>query len=323
MHIFKSSFLIKLYTTAIATFFTFFAETSAFACDYCGIYTPLQVRERQAGQLDMGIRQDLIGYSKTRLDGGNAPGLGSQNIKINVTELTAQYSLTNRFSLLLAVPLINENFKRRIQNGIERGSDSGIGEVALYTDFTLARKALTNGGYFQWDFFAGVKLPTGSSDALNELPPVDAQSGIYQSALAIGSGSVDFPIATGIRRETRNWLLDASIQYNLRTEGDYNYQIGNDLRWEFGIGKRFIEEDSFAINTQIFLSGLTKEQDTQSGQDITNSGRSFLSIGPKIEATWSNKYTVFGRIDVPLTMDNDGLQNLQDHRGVIGFNVRL
>ncbi len=297
--------------------------SKVFACDYCGIYTPLQVRERQKGQLDLGVRQDLIGYSKTRLNGDSAPGLGSQNVKINVTELTAQYSLSNRFSLLLAVPLINENYKRRITDGIERGSESGIGEVALYADVTLARKALTNGGYFQWDFFAGAKLPTGSSDALNELPPVDAQSGIYQSALALGSGSIDFPIATGIRRETSKWLLDAIIQYNIRTEGDYSYQIGNDLRWEFGVGKRFIEEDGFSVNTQIFLSGLTKDQDTQSGQDVTNSGRSFLSIGPKIEAIWSNKYTVFGRIDIPMSMDNDGLQNLQDHRGILGFNVRL
>ena len=299
----------------------------AFACDFCSIYTPLNISERQAGRLDLGVREDLLGYSKTRLDGNNVDhSLAIQNQKINVTELTAQYSLTDRFSALLAVPIISETFKRRINGAFDRDSESGVGDVALYGDVVLARKAQAKGGYFQWDLFGGVKLPSGSTDRLTESAngsSTYSETGIYGGSVTTGTGSYDFPIATGIHNESNNWLLDALIQYNLRTQGDYSYQFGNDLRWNVGFGRRFYEDSDFTFAAQLFLSGLSKAKDQQNGLDVVDSGQSFVAIGPKIEMIFSNRYTLFVRVDAPITSSNDGLQTLEDHRVQIGFDARL
>jgi hypothetical protein len=294
------------------------------ACDFCGIYTPLLVREHQAKNLEVGVREDLLGYSKTKRDGNDENALGSQNQKINVTEFTAQYSFSDRFSLLTAVPIVNHNIKRRVAGEFDTDSESGVGDVAVYADVVLLRKALRGGGMFQWDFFGGLKLPSGGTDRLSETSQNTwSETGIYGGAVSPGSGSFDFPIATGIRSEFNSWLVDALVQYNLRTEGDQSYQYGNDLRWNVGVGRRFYEDHDFSFDGQLFLSGLTKNKDTQNGFDVVDTGQSFLAFGPRVDLTFNNRYLVYVKIDAPISNDNDGLQTLQDHRVQIGFNARL
>jgi hypothetical protein len=314
---------MKKYLFAAAIFVQA-AVPTAFACDYCGIYTPLIVREHQAKSVELGIREDLLGYSKTKRDGDDVESLGNQNQKINLTELTAQYAFTNRFSILTAVPIINQSVKRKVDGQFETYNDTNIGDVAIYSDIVLARRGLRGGGMLQWDFFAGFKVPSGNTDPLSE--PAEqrwSQTGMYGGAVSPGSGSFDFPLATGIRSEFNSWLVDATIQYNLRTEGDLNYQYGNDLRWNLGAGRRFYEDTDFSFDAQFFLSGLSKDQDTQNGSTIVDSGQSYLAVGPRVDLTFENRYLVYVRIDAPVSYDNDGLQTLQDHRVQIGFNARL
>ena len=59
----------------------------------------------------------------------------------------------------------------------------------------------------------------------------DFAPGIGGHDLALGSGSYDGIVGTGIYGRWKRGFVTASLQYAIRSEGDFQHQYANDLTW--------------------------------------------------------------------------------------------
>src|ERR1043166_9172436 len=83
---------------------------------------------------------------------------------------------------------------------------------------------------FNWTVLGGFKVPTGDSSKLNT-PDSDLPDGIGGHDLALGSGSYDGIVGTGIYGRWKRGFVTASVQYAIRSEGDFQHRYANDLTW--------------------------------------------------------------------------------------------
>lgn len=301
----------------------FVSPFTAFACDYCSIYTQLEARHLNRNTLNLGATINLLGYSKTRLDGNSYQPGANQNHKISVVELEAAYDFNDRFSLQLDVPFIFQDHKRLVDDAFESASDEGIGDVALY-GFLTAVDSNKEDTTFLLQFVTGVKGPTGSTDSLSEVPDAHLKNtGIYGSDLTLGTGSFDVPFALLVKGSIHRVTLGGELQYDLRTKGDFGYQYANDFRWDGWIGHLFTLEGDTTLEPRIHLNGLVKDHDSRYGNDILDSGQSFMNIGPQMVVHFGKQFDLSVEVDAPVSYDNDGLQSVVDHRVLIQAKGRI
>src|SRR5205823_258363 len=112
------------------------------ACDLCGCYTPQleampQMEEVTATSLTWthglygAIGEQFTHFGTVQVDGNEVANPTGQYEDSSITQLVAGYSLTPRFAVQLNVPLIYRSFKRPEGFEIDRGTVSGLGDVAL------------------------------------------------------------------------------------------------------------------------------------------------------------------------------------------------
>src|SRR5947209_3578206 len=127
------------------------------ACDLCGCYTPQvdtmpQIADESAfGQpspiggmrrtwLDhsyFAVAEQFTRFGTVQIDGHEAPNPIGQYENSSITQLVAGYSFTPRFALQLNVPVIYRSFQRPEGFAIDRGTESGVGDISLLAKFVL------------------------------------------------------------------------------------------------------------------------------------------------------------------------------------------
>ena len=138
-----------------------------------------------------------------------------QHLDSSITQAVAGYSFTSRFALQINIPLIYRSFERPEGFAIDRGTESGLGDISLLGKFVVFHKE--NGGATALKFddpknphlearepdltvsallLGGVKFPTGGTSRLkeefNEVEvPGAPESGIHGHDLTLGTGSYD------------------------------------------------------------------------------------------------------------------------------------
>src|SRR5882724_2900465 len=215
------------------------------ACDLCLVYSAMQARGEVEKGFAVGVAEQFTHYGTLQEEGNKVRNDLNQHLDSSVSQLFVGYNFTDRLGAQVNVPIIYRSFQRADDSGaIEHGSESGIGDVSLVANLLAYRKA-TKRFTFAWTVHGGVKLPTGSSDRLQEeldeltappLPPGAAESGIHGHDLALGSGSFDGIVGTGLFFRRERWFATANAQYTIRTKGDLEYRYANDLTWWGGPG---------------------------------------------------------------------------------------
>src|SRR5438132_8949946 len=136
----KSPFLsfVLLVTSAIGTQ----------ACDLCGCYTPqLEAMPQMDGAAALGeptgisqnwvhglygaIGEQFTHFGTVQVDGNEVANPTGQHEESSISQFVAGYSLTPRFALQLNVPFIYRSFERPEGFKIDRGTVSGLGDIAL------------------------------------------------------------------------------------------------------------------------------------------------------------------------------------------------
>ena len=123
----------------------------------------------------------------------------------------------------------------------------------------------------------GVKFPTGSTDRIkeefNEMEVPDApESGIHGHDLTLGTGSFDGIVGTGVFTRWKRLFLTASVQYAIRSKGDFEYEFANDLTWFGGPGVYLVLGHQYTLAVQAVVSGENKGKDTFQGQSADDTG---------------------------------------------------
>jgi len=206
----------------------------------------------------------------------------------------------------------------RYGGGIDQGTESGLGDVSLLAN-VLAYQYLTEDFTLNWTLLGGVKFPTGSSDRikeeLNEVEqPIGPPSGIHGHDLTLGTGSYDGILGSGVYARWRRGFVAATVQYAIRSEGDFKYQFADDLTWTFAPGYYLALAHRYTLALQAVVSGEYKDTDTFRGESASDTGITAVYLGPQLSFTWESRLSAQLAVDFPMLLDNTALQTVPDYR---------
>jgi hypothetical protein len=288
----------------------------AAACDLCAIYSPVEARAGE-GFFD-GIAEQYTHFGTLQDNGQQVANPVGQYLDSSISQLLAGYNFSSRFGVQLNIPLIYRSFKRPEGFEIDRGTESGLGDLSLLGRYFVYQR-FTEDGTLTWNLLGGVKFPSGNSSRLKEefneveVPGAPA-SGIHGHDLTLGSGSYDGIFGSSFYAQWRRLFVGVSAQYSLRSKGDYDYQFANDLTWTGGPGMQLVLTDQLALSVQANVSGETKGRDTFQGERAPDTGITSVYLGPEFSASWKEKLSAEAGVDLPVRINNTALQAVPDYR---------
>ncbi len=289
------------------------------ACDLCAIYTASQARGEIGRGVFAGVSEQFTHFGTVQVDGHEVSNPSGQYLDSSISQVFAGYNFNERFGLQFTLPLIYRSFKRPDgEGGIDRGTESGVGDVSLLGTFVPYTK-LTENFTFNWSILGGIKFPTGSSDRISEEfneieDPVGPPSGIHGHDLTLGTGSYDGIVGTGIYTRWHKGFLSANVQYAIRSKGDFDYQFANDLTWSGGPGYYVVLRHEYTLSLQAIVSGEYKGKDTFQGESAEDTGVTAVYLGPQVNFTWGAHLGAYVAADFPMSIDNTSLQTVPDYR---------
>ncbi len=325
--------------------------TRTIACDLCGCYLPnLEAPQPARFSLYSGLAEQFTHFGTDRFNGHEVANPTGEYLDSSNTQIIVGASFFDGcFSLQANIPLLYRSFKRPEGFAIDRGHESGLGDVSLLANLRVFRKdalfhergaSLAKDGKTsaaatigEPDFSAtlnltgGLKLPTGDSSRIreefNEVEIEGApQSGIHGHDLALGTGSYDGIFGAQLLLRYQSLFFQADTQYTWRGFGRHSYRYANDLSWNGGPGIYLLRKEGSLLALQATLSGETKGTDRFRGEAALDTGTTALYLGPQISA-------VFGRIsaevaaDLPVIMNTTAFQTTPDYRIRAAFTVHF
>src|SRR3977135_1200943 len=189
------------------------------------------------------IATQFTHFGTLQLDGEEVDNPTGQYLDSSITQLVAGYSFNSRFALQINVPLIYRSFERPEGFAIDRGTESGLGDVSLLGKFVLFHTTAgehrsanvddPKNPHFEKhapDFTAsailigGIKFPTGDTSRLKEefsvvVLPGAPQSGIHGHDLTLGTGSYDAIIGGQTSLRYKSFFFQADTQFTVRGDG--------------------------------------------------------------------------------------------------------
>ena len=323
------------------------------ACDLCGCYTP-QLETMPGTQAAPpfpwlqgwygAVGEQFTRFGTLQVEGHEVGNPTGQYENSSITQLVAGYQFTSRFALQLNLPIIYREFKRPEGFDIDRGSESGPGDMSLLLKSVALHYASPERREFEFegknpiavehepDFTAsvvlltGVKFPTGATGRLKEEfheieIPGTPPSGIHGHDLTLGTGSYDGIFGEQNSLRYKNVFFESSIQFTLRGDGAHQYHFANDLTWSGGPGYYLIRKSNTIFGVEFEVSGEHKDVDRFRGKPAEDTGITSVFVGPRVVASrgrWSGEMTA----EFPVEIDNTALQAVPDFRlrGGIAFH---
>jgi len=311
------------------------------ACDLCAIYSSLDPQTPQANSLTLSIAEQFTTFDKIQQGGEFVHNSEHQRMESSITQFVAEYDLSEKFAFQVTLPYINRSFSR-VENGErEKGSEAGVGDLSLLARISPANYRSAEVSVF-WDFFAGIKLPTGDSDRLAEELEHHSEeeegghdeehhhqdkhslrhggeshgtvSAVHGHDLALGSGSYDFPFGGRVLVVAGKWLADADLSYTFRTGGDFGYCYDNHFIWGAGAGYYVLSGHSSTVVAKLSLSGERKGKDEAFGVKQDDTGVHSVFWGPAVAVTFGESLSSEFGADFPIDVNNNGLQAVPSYR---------
>jgi hypothetical protein len=334
------------FTAAIAT---------ASACDLCGCYTPQidamppdmpgfgqvwSAVNKHTGWLDrtyFAVAEQFTHFGTLQLDGQEVDNPTGQHLDSSITQAVAGYTFTSRFALQINIPLIYRSFERPEGFAIDRGTESGLGDISLLGKFVLFHKETGGTSALKFDdpknphiesrepdltisalLLGGVKFPTGGTSRLkeefNEVEvPGAPESGIHGHDLTLGSGSYDGIIGGQFSLRHKSFFFLADTQLAVRGDGAHQYHFADDLSWSGGPGYYFVRNRETIVGVQLVCSGEHKGLDRFQGNAAEDTGITAVFLGPHVVASFG-KVSGELAVELPVSIDNTALQVVPDYR---------
>jgi hypothetical protein len=335
------------------------------ACDLCGCYTPqieampeteisafgdpTTSNDRSGGWLShtyFAIAEQFTHFGTLQFEGIEVENPTGQYLDSSITQLVLGYSVNSRFALQVNVPLIYRSFERPAGFEIDRGTESGLGDISVLGKFVLFHHQ--SGGtaslkfedpknpHFEThdpDFTAsalligGVKFPTGNTDRIKEEfdeveIPGAPESGIHGHDLTLGTGSYDAIIGGQTALRYKSFFFQADTQFAWRGKGDHDYNFANDISWSGGPGYYFVRNSHTIVGLQLACSGEHKDTDRFRGELAKDTGITSVFLGPRVLVS-HGKLSGEMAVEIPVSIDNTALQAVPDYRIRASFGVRF
>ena len=289
----------------------------AFACDLCAIYAAEEAQGEGGQGFFSGVAEQFTYFRTFQSGGHNTTNPDDEYLNSLVSQLFVGYNLNDRLGVQFNLPVIYRAYGK---DGTH-ASESGIGDASLIGSVRLY-ETLSENSTFRWTALGGIKFPTGNSDKLNPAAP-DFAVGIGGHDLALGSGSYDGLVGTGFYTRWKRLFLTGTMQYAVRTEGDFGYQFANDWIWYGGPGVYLMLGDKSTLALQAVVSGESKGQDTINGVASDDTAVTSVYLGPQLSFTWSGRLSAQLAADLPVSIASSGQQIVPDYRLRAAFTWRF
>ncbi|HEY0548330.1 MAG TPA: hypothetical protein VGF13_01940 [Verrucomicrobiae bacterium] len=290
----------------------------AAACDLCSVYNVNAAEGSRNRGFSISLAEQFTDFGTLQEEGREVANPTGQYLNSSISQVVPGYTFNDWASVQVSLPIIYREFKRPEGFALDRGHESGIGDLSLLGVFTPVRIEHMH-STFNWAVFGGVKFPTGDSDRLKEeLNEVEVpgapESGVHGHDIALGSGSYDGLVGTAIYARYQRVFFRASMNYSIRSCGDFDYRYANDLMWSGGPGAFLVLNENWTASLQFVVSGEDKGLDHFRGDRAEDTGITSVYLGPQFNVTWSDKLSVELGVDVPVLLENTALQIVPDYR---------
>src|ERR1041384_2039130 len=104
------------------------------ACDLCSIYAASEAQGGGKGFFG-GVAEQFTHFGTVQEDGQELANDADQYSESSVAQLFAGYNFNRRFGVQFNAPIIYRSFQRPRGAVIDRGTESGIGDVSLIGNF--------------------------------------------------------------------------------------------------------------------------------------------------------------------------------------------
>jgi hypothetical protein len=328
------------------------------ACDLHAVYSSLDLRAVEPHSLTLSVAEQFTLFDRIQNAGAHVQNEQHQRMESSITQFVAEYDFSEKFGLQVALPYVHRSF-RRVEGGtLERGTESGIGDLTVLGKIAPYNYRSSDLNVV-WHLFAGLKLPTGNTDRLAEEfsdshhedeeheddsadhgdadhdeaeHHSDARHGdeshgpvgaIHGHDLSLGSGSYDFPFGGSVLVVAGKWLADADLSYTFRTGGDFGYRYDNDFLWRAGAGYYCLSSDTSTLFAKLSLSGEIKGKDEASGVRQDDTGIRSIFWGPTVGAVIGESLSADLGAEFPLDINNTGLQAVASYRLKAALSYRF
>jgi len=289
------------------------------ACDLCAVYRSLEAKSTNPG-FNIGLFEQFTHFGTMQQDGHKVDNPAGQSLDSSTTQFIVGYQFGEQFGLQLNIPYLHRSFRRPTETGsIEHGTESGLGDLTLLGHYRAYRH-VTEETIFVWDLVGGVKFPTGSSDRIKEEltetepAPGVPESGIHGHDLALGSGSYDGVVGTGMFASWQRLFVSGALQYSIRSRGDFDYRYANDLSWHLKPGYYLWLSHQGSLGLEFLASGEVKGKDDLAGVTAEDTGMTSVFVGPELSFTWKERISAELGAEFPVVSDNTSLQLVPDYR---------
>ena len=278
------------------------AGPAAPGCDLCAIYGAMEAQGGSGQGFFAGLAEQYTYFGTFQSGGHDAPNPDGAYLNSLISQAFMGYNLNERFGVQFNLPFIYRDYAKTGAHG----SEAGIGDVSLIGNVRLFQM-LTEATTFRWTALGGIKFPTGDTDKLNPAAP-DFAAGIGGHDLTLGSGSFDGLLGTGFYARWKRLFLTGSMQYAVRTEGDFGYQFANDWTWLGGPGAYLVMRHDCTLALQAVVSGESKGQDTINGVATDDTAITSVYLGPQLTFTWTDRLSAQIAADLPVSIVSSGDQ---------------
>jgi hypothetical protein len=287
-------------------------------CDLCAVYNASAARGESSGGFHVAVAEQFTHSATLQHNGEDVVDPAGQFRDSSITSLIVGYNFTPRLGLSVNVPYIHRSFKRAEGFEIERGTESGLGDISLIGRFVAYTKPEHDYSFFV-GLLAGLEFPTGDSDRLREEVdevevPGAPPSGVHGNDLALGSGSFDPIVGLSSNARWRRLLFSADAQYFIRTRGDFSYRFGSELSISGGPGFYALFEESTTLALLANFNYETKARDRIAGERRDDGILMAWYAGPGLVFTWGENFSATANADFPLRIANRAFQTVPDYR---------
>jgi hypothetical protein len=292
--------------------------SAANGCDLCAVYNSSAARGESSRGFRLTLAEQFTRSATLQEEGSEIADPARQYRDSSITTLAVGYNFNPRLGVSLNVPYIHRMFRRAEGFAIERGTESGLGDIALVGRAGFLTKAEHEYSY-SLSLLAGVELPTGDSERLREERdeievPSAPPSGVHGNDLALGSGSFDGIVGVAGHAHWRRLFFTADAQYFIRTRGDFGYRFGNELSVFAGPGIYVLFTEESTLGLQAGFTYESKSHDRISGEKRDDGIVTSWYVAPGVIFTWGEHFSVSLNVDVPLRIYNRAFQIVPDYR---------
>jgi hypothetical protein len=298
-------------------------------------------------RLYLAVAEQFTYFNTVQIDGREVPNETDQYLASSITQFVVGYSFTSRFALQVNVPFIYRSFDRPEGFAVDRGTESGMGDISLLLKSVLFHFASAGRREMHFeegskspvaidhepDFTAsvilltGLKIPTGDSSRLKEEfeeieIPGAPESGIHGHDLTLGTGSYDGIFGGQSSLRYKSFFFQTDLQFTLRGDGLHQYHFANDLAWSGGPGYYLVRKPTLIVGAQFVVSGEHKDVDRFRGKEAEDTGITSVMVGPHILVSLGKISAEIGA-DLPVSIDNTALQVVPDYRLRGGVAIRF